>query len=865
MRRKQCDKTDVFGFCVDSHQPIWRGSKGTHGKIHGGGGGDYPVTPGGRGGGGGGNTGTGGDGQSYPSGHGSGFFDDPFVTGRRLIRPTSRTLKPQSGGVMSEEEILSAKLLQAARKHEGADGGEPQEYLDGEGLQDWTYDQETSLGEAYNKKGAVFHNAELGETRLVFPGTSNLEDVGLDLLIGAQQVLPEGNEMVNRNTSLRESAAMEDANRMRTQAVEKYPNSNFESIGHSLGGPKAHHVGAEFRDASGEHNPIKATLFNPAISAEMAADHYENDRPLDPNNPRRPKQVPSETNILITENDALTRLNPLKASKLYEDSRQNTGKVKLKNIEPLKTSMTGVAEHGSDNFYLDRSVIDPTESALGKALISKQKLHDYRMLQDATKAHENEISFEDFYQTHSKNASQNRARQLWEAAGDAVIDRTSTPISGIETKETDRLLEDGRMSTEEYKAWQKRDLTQQENIYKDMEEQGGISRQPPNDEAAHLNMKTSEVERRHLVPGEKTFAEHIANEDPSLTRSEIEDFSRTEDEGSRQQKIKDFEPTHTRDVGEFLEKHVAELSPYSAPEGATQPSRFQKSTGFSSAGELGTQTLSGLGVGYATSLITDALLPSSSKDGIVEEGEKDVVSGVIGGGLGRGLGSLAGATAELALAPELGAAAVGSLAGDISGKVSKEAVSALGGSKDVQEGVSGVVGGIGGGVGFVVAGQGGKLVADKVADKVAPLLETEAIDEGGIEMADLNLASTEAANLAETEAAAALATETAATEAASVLATETAATEGFAGFLGAVTGGIAEAEIAGAVAAPETGGLSLGAAALGGALIGGASYGAKKAYDGVKDTSFGKGVGDVTDTLEDAAKITGKALAFWNW
>ncbi len=423
---------------------------------------------------------------------------------------------------------MHAKLLQAARLHEGVDGEDapsPQEYLDGEGLGDWKLHEASSLGEAEGKKGAVFHNAETNETRLVYTGTdpSSPQDLIADFKIGARSIpdtardivdniadglggfVPDtGFEMIDMaaKKAVREgvkagldplqkaanvagkamgavpkageSQAFQDAHEMGRRALDAFPDSNIETIGHSLGAAKANHVAAQF-----EGGAIPAHLMNPALGTDLISDHAAG-------------VAPSKTNILQVQGDILSDSKATNRQvKRLLDSAESAGRgenYNVKKISALKAneSSTGLTEHNADNFFKSGPRVGDKVSSLSEAYQSKAKLHDLRMMHDAIKAQENEISFEDFYRIHKFDSSRERARKLWEAAAEGedtrfidMLDRKfpdaesealpyeDAPLLGLGNYE---MQDRGRMNLDDYQAWQMQGLTGHEQRYRTMNE-----------------------------------------------------------------------------------------------------------------------------------------------------------------------------------------------------------------------------------------------------------------------------------------------------------------------------------------------------------------------------------------------------------
>ncbi len=488
-----------------------------------------------------------GGGGSFPSGGGGGGgavgeavarrrgLLIPFVPPRRFSLPSRKVAEPAPTETLTEEEIMHAKLLQAARLREGVDGEDaqsPQEYLDGEGLGDWKLHEGSSMTEAEGKKGAVFHNAETNETRLVFTGTdpSSPQDLIADFKIGARSLpetardivdniadglggfVPEsGFEMVDMTArrairegvragldplqkaanvagkalgstvpKASESQAFTDAHEMGVRALETFPDSNIETVGHSLGAAKANHVAAEF-----EGGAIPAHLMNPALGSDLIANHAAG-------------VAPSKTNILQVQGDILSDSKATNRQvKRLLDSAESAGRgenYNVKKISALKVneSSTGLTEHNADNFFKEGARVGDKESSLSEAYASKSKLHDLRMMHDAIKAQENKISFEDFYRIHKIESSRERARKLWEAAAEgedtrfgSMLDRKfpdaesealpyeDAPLLGLGNYE---LQDRGRMNLDDFQAWQKQGLTGHEQRYRMMNEKRGYNR-----------------------------------------------------------------------------------------------------------------------------------------------------------------------------------------------------------------------------------------------------------------------------------------------------------------------------------------------------------------------------------------------------
>jgi hypothetical protein len=966
LKELKCTKRDIFGFCIDDHAPIWRHAKGTHGKIAGGGGGDYPVKPGGGGGGGGGsNNHPGGHGHEepgYASGVSKEFFPaDDFVTGRRLAGTrtrAARVMPEEHRQVLNNEEILHAKLLNAARMHEGVQEGNPQEYLDEEGLGSWKYKPDVSLHDEANRKGAVFHNAEENKVRLVYPGTSNAQDVledakiamgslpeGMDTITEtaanrAAAALPEtGIEMMDAGAreavragvraaaaparavvegvgrvagaaspSFRESEAMQDAHLMGVRASAAFPDAEFATVGHSLGGAKAHHVAADFREYNYQENSagaIEAHLYNPAIGADIMADHASG-------------RVPSKTTVVQTEGDILTDKVYQPIDRLVDAARVagDTDRIRVKKVAALEqnASATGIGEHGSDNFYNSgRRVGDPVESRLGKAYTSKQKLHDMRMLQDASRAHDEGIGFEEYYNNHSSDASRERARHLWEASQDAGDELRLGGASEMESAPFLRNQPREQMSNAEYNNWHETNLTNPERIYKRMQRpapartttEPDLSRPP----AASIE-ETKEAEPRERL-GRNALAELLetptedgaraarANRplfpepstDPELSGQREEALARM-----RQQPAVDLEPAQPISRGEAVDhinvdadelerRHLAPgektLAEHKAnPEPTMTPEEIQQFAGTSTEGERRNLIAS-----HASEHEQDLgdFAEAHSGQLTAEKSTFQRASGMTGGeavgqvGLGLALG---GATSLItdALMKKPSAEEYAKMTnkqrrdfeiqheaaqGTVGGALQRGVGASLGGASGLAAApeiaaatVASVVGSEVGkgtteglesiGVNKYVAETAGSLTGGG-AGGAAFVGSGRALQAGGKAVKQgyqaLKTATKSAAEA--TEETAALLEPAAAAETAAE-AVETA--EGFAGFVEALGVGAEGAEGLAAATAGETGGLSIPIALVGGAIIGGASYGVHKAYDALADTKFGHTVGGaVTD------------------
>jgi hypothetical protein len=357
MDKKKCIRKDVFGNCIYDKQvftpsfsihqgntssgkskpinpkpvvpggggggkkPVVPGGGGGGKKpVVPGGGGDKPVVPGGGGdkpvvpGGGGSDKPVGPGGGVVPGGGGGGGGDKPVAPdknkkqkgdeGSGFLKRSApgQPFGAKANGELTDEDIVRAKIVEAAKIYGDEGPSEAQKYLDQNEIK-YTIDRDLS-----NRTGLVLIDDNNGDVKIAYRGTKmdNMEDWETNAKFA------RGEEKITKQYKLA---------KRQMEMVEEQLGKPTELLGYSKGGGMAITMGDEYR--------IPTTSFNPFISLNHIIDSL----------PRLITGERTTHNIIRTVNDGASL--GLSATPRAWD---------VKTVPELKASSNPIDNHSHNNF-----------------------------------------------------------------------------------------------------------------------------------------------------------------------------------------------------------------------------------------------------------------------------------------------------------------------------------------------------------------------------------------------------------------------------------------------------------------------------------------------------------------------------------